>query len=122
MYSVEALTTYREIGYQPGVASALSNLGNAYVRAMQMRMTAPRAAVRDKEVAGLAEKAIEYLVPALAMFLEMGIADGPRQCLWGLDECCKVLGREEFVALCVRAGMSKQKAEGLAEARPTAAE
>ncbi len=116
----EALAIHREIGYRPGVASTLGNIGNAYVWAM--KIAAPPAAARHKEVAGLAQKAIEYLVPALGMLLQMGIADGPEQCLWGLGECCEVLGRERFVQLCVKAGMSEEKAEGLAEARPEATE
>ena len=120
MYCMEALATYREIRYQPGVASTLGNIGNAYV--WTMKIAVQPAAARNKEVAGLAQKAIEYLVPALGMLLQMGIADGPEQCLWGLGECCEVLGSVRFVALCVKAGMSEKKAEGLAEARPGATE
>ncbi|MCX6844865.1 MAG: hypothetical protein NTX53_21600 [candidate division WOR-3 bacterium] len=43
-----------------------------------------------------------------------------KQCLWGLRECRKVLGRERFVAECVRAGMAKKQVEALAEERSEA--
>ena len=122
MYGVEALASYREIGHQPGVASALSNIGNAYVWAMQMKIATSPWSARNEQVDGLAQRAIEYLVPALGMFLEMGIADGPSQCLWGLGECYRVLGREEFVALCAKAGMANEQAEALAEERSKATE
>ena len=122
MYCGEALASYREIGYQPGVASALGNIGNAYVWAMQRKTAGPHASARNNQAYWLAEKAIDHLVPALGMLLEMGIADGPRQCLWGLGECYKAVGREDFVTLCVKAGMAKEQAEGLAEARSKATE
>jgi hypothetical protein len=122
MYGVESLASYRDIAYQPGVASALGNVGNAYVRTMQMKTSTSSMLNRSDQVDALAKNAIEYLVPALQMLLEMGIADGPKQCLWGLRECCKVLGRERFVSECVRAGMSKKQAEELAEERSEATE
>ena len=112
----EALAIDREIGHKPGVASTLGNIGNAYVWAMQMRIATLPASARNGQVDGLAQKAIEYLVSALGVFLEMGIADGPRQCLWALGECYRALGREEFVTLCVKAGMAAEQAEGLAKA------
>ena len=120
MYGVESLASYREIAYQPGVASALGNVGNAYVRTMQTRTSTTSLVNHNDQVDALAKNAIEYLVPALGMLLEMGIADGPKQCMWGLRECLKVLGRERFVAECVRVGMSKKQAEGLVEERPEA--
>ncbi len=36
-------------------------------------------------------KAIPYFVQALGMFIEMGIADGPRQCLLGLRDCYRAM-------------------------------
>ena len=55
------------------------------------------------------------LAQALAMFLQMGAGDGPRQCRLGLGECLKVMGRDKFVAACVKAGKTEPEARKLAD-------
>ncbi len=113
-----------DIGDRQGEAQDLANIGNTYGQK------------------GEHEQAIPYLVQALGMFIEMGIADGPRQCLLGLRKCYRAMkGSEDspsplpscedtpaavpargegdearFTELCVKAGMSEGDAKKLVEA------
>ncbi len=112
-----------DIGDRQGEAQDLANIGNTYVRK------------------GEYEQAIGYFVQALGMFIEMGIADGPRQCLVGLRTCYRAMKAQgdspssqssespspppspargegaavRFIELCVKAGMSEAQTKQLVE-------
>jgi len=129
----KALAIAEALGDRAEQARQLGNIGNMFARMMLWaRDGHPEPGTEKAErfldslrslgmtegaraVVPLAEMAVPRLVKALGMFMEMGIADGPRQCLWGLGECLKAMGRDRFVAACVKTEMSEKDAKGLAD-------
>ena len=100
-YQEKSAEICRELGDREGAATALLNMGSIFI---------------DKKDW---EQAIVCYVPALMEHLAMGIADGPRQCLFGLRKCYRAMkGSGEgagarFIAVCVKAGMSEADAKKL---------
>jgi tetratricopeptide (TPR) repeat protein len=83
-----ALALANEIGYRLGVATELGNIGLILVT---KRMY---------------ERAVPYLAESLGIFVDAGVADGPRQALYGLSRCDDLLGRERMQGLLMKAGLS----------------
>jgi len=101
-YHEDALAIHREVGYREGVASALGNIGLIY---------------SDK---GEPDKALVCLAEALLLFSAVGARPSVAQAANNLKPLLGQIGREKFVAGCVKAGMSCDVAEKLANtlARP----
>jgi tetratricopeptide (TPR) repeat protein len=89
-----ALALAHEIGYRLGVATEVGNIG--------LIMATKR----------MYERAVPYLAESLVFFLSAGVANGPRQALYGLSRCDDLLGRERMQALLKQAGLSD---EGIAD-------
>ena len=89
-----ALTLAHEIGYRLGVATELANIG--------LILATKR----------MYERSVPYLAEALVFFVTAGVADGPRQTLYGLSRCDDLLGRERMQELLKKAGLSD---EGIAD-------
>jgi tetratricopeptide (TPR) repeat protein len=89
-----ALALANEIGYRLGVATELCNIG--------LILASKR----------MYERAVPYLAESLGVFLAAGLANGPRQALYGLSRCDDLLGRERMQALLKRTGLSD---EGIAD-------
>jgi tetratricopeptide (TPR) repeat protein len=89
-----ALALAFEIGYRLGVATEACNIG---------LILATRR---------MYERAVPYLAESLAFFLTAGVADGPRQALYGLSRCDDLLGRKRMRELLRKAGLSD---EGIAD-------
>jgi len=89
-----ALALAHEIGYRLGVATELGNIG--------LILASKR----------MYERAVPYLAESLMVFLAAGVANGPRQALYGLSRCDDLLGRERMQELLKRAGLSD---EGIAD-------
>jgi tetratricopeptide (TPR) repeat protein len=83
-----ALALSHEIGYRLGVATELANIG--------LILTSKR----------MYERAVPYLAESLVFFVTAGVADGPRQALYGLSRCDDLLGREKMQGLLRKAGLS----------------
>ena len=89
-----ALTLAHEIGYRLGVATELANIG--------LILATKR----------MYERAVPYLAESLAFFVTAGVADGPRQALYGLSRCDDLLGRERMREQLKKAGLSE---DGIAD-------
>jgi len=85
-----ALVFAHKIGYRVGVATALGNIGLVL------------AAMRKYE------QAVPKLAESLTTLLAAGIANGPRQALYGLSKCDDSLGRERMEALLKEAGLTDE--------------
>ncbi len=83
-----ALALAHEIGYRLGVATELGNIG--------LIMASKR----------MYERAVPYLAESLVFFVDAGVANGPRQALYGLSRCDDLLGREKMQGLLRKAGLS----------------
>jgi tetratricopeptide (TPR) repeat protein len=98
------LKVHREMGDLDGEARDHVGIGDALVRK------------------GDYEAAASYLTQALKAFLKLGIAEGPRKCLFGLRMCLTVLGVKEFSAVCENAKLEPRTVTELVkvlELRPT---
>ena len=85
-----ALVFARQIGYRLGEAAALGNIGLILVAQGTFSQAAPK------------------LAESLTILLAAGVADGPRQVLYGLSKCDDTLGRERLQALLKRAGLGEE--------------
>jgi tetratricopeptide (TPR) repeat protein len=85
-----ALVFARQIGYRLGEATALGNIGLILVSKRTFDQAAPR------------------LAESLTILLAAGVADGPRQVLYGLSKCDDALGRGHLQALMKRAGLAEE--------------
>ena len=97
-YHQEALKLYREIGDKGGEAGTLANLGGWLIRK------------------GEHEKALGLILAARRIGLALDLAGlvGPGRFRWGLGKCLDAMGRDKFVASCVKAGESRPETEKLA--------
>jgi tetratricopeptide (TPR) repeat protein len=93
-----ALKLYRETGDKGGEAGTLANIGGWHM------------------LKGEHEKALSLALAAHGISLELDLAGflGPSRFRWLLDECLDALGREKFIAECVKAGKPGPEAEKLA--------
>jgi len=130
----EAVEVARKTGYKLGVAIELGNIGSLY----RVKGDTDRALKSHESALGLAheigyrlgvatelgniglilaskrmyERAVPYLAESLMVFLAAGVANGPRQALYGLSRCDDLLGRERMQELLKKAGLSD---EGIAD-------
>ena len=88
MFYEGALALEREFGYKVGVATELGNIGLILV---------------DK---GLHAQAVPTLAESLTILLDLGVAHGPRQALFGLSICDDRLGRERMQELLKQDGLA----------------
>jgi tetratricopeptide (TPR) repeat protein len=126
----EAVEIARKIGYKVGVVGMLGNIGGVYRdkreidRALKSHESALALAFEIGYRPGVAteecniglilatrrmyERAVPYLAESLAFFLVAGVADGPRQALFGLSRCDDLLGRTRMRELLKKAGLSDE--------------
>jgi tetratricopeptide (TPR) repeat protein len=93
-----ALKLYRETGDKGGEAATLANIGGWHM------------------LKGEHEKALSLALAAHGISLELDLAGslGPGRFRWLLGACLDALGREKFIAECVKAGKPGLEAEKLA--------
>ena len=94
-----ALKLHRETGDKEGEAATLANIGGWHM------------------LRGEHEKALSLILAAHGISLELDLAGflGPRRFRsWLLGACLDALGREKFIAACVKDGKPKLEAEKLA--------
>jgi tetratricopeptide (TPR) repeat protein len=96
-YYEEALVIDREVGYQEGVAGQLGNIGCVYLGQGEL------------------DKALKYLVEALRAFAAIGMRPRVEQTHTNLALLLGQMGRDRFVAGCVRAGFCRSEADKLAD-------
>jgi tetratricopeptide (TPR) repeat protein len=92
-----ALKLFREIGDKRGAASMLANIGATFI---------------DN---GEPEKAVGSYLAAQNTYSVPGTIEGPERYRYGLGRCLVAMGRDKFVAACVKVGMPKPEAEKLAK-------
>lgn len=96
-YQEKALTIDRKLGDRLGEARTLGNIGLI------------------RQVKGELDKALENYLQALALFDAVGARPGYGKAMHHVGRVMGELGREKFVAACVKAGMEQEAAEKLAE-------
>lgn len=102
-YSEAALKLFREVGATRGIASMLAGIGSILIGKGE----------HERAVASYLEAQDTYSVP--------GTIEGPERYRHGLGRCLAALGRDRFVAACLKAGKPKAFAEELADQLPAAA-
>jgi tetratricopeptide (TPR) repeat protein len=97
-YGEEALRLFREVGDKEGESFVLATIGSKML---------------DK---GEHEKAAGLYLAGLEISTALDLAElsGPARPMWGLGKCLDAMGRDRFVAACVKAGKPEADAEKLA--------
>jgi len=136
-YWSQALDIARQIGDKRLEASVLGSIASASIERgesararvvfeeilkLHDELGDPDGSARDRvgigqslATSGEYEQAVRYLARALADFLKLDVADGPRQCLLWLPQCLQGLGRDRFLAACVAAGLTSRTAATLVD-------